>query len=247
MLPPRAAVGGSHHVHTPHHPQVDCCLTTGELHQLMVDAGVPHLPHQALPAAGVSASPSTLSEMLAPPGLPSSCGGGRGDDACAMDVDGVAADAGAHSGGGDPGWVRGAAAVSASAHVAGSFARPGDIAAQTAGARVLVAGAVAQPSKAVLQQGTEAAVLQPEVDAAALRRGDAAATTAPPWPSGSGGYAEFVARAAARDAFGVELPPGPLPLRTLRNADLREATVAHPVTGAPLLRVALAYGFRNIQ
>ncbi len=61
----------------------------------------------------------------------------------------------------------------------------------------------------------------------------------------AGGYLEYVFRAAARELFGADVPPGPLPLRALRNADLRE--VALEVDGRPALRFAAAYGFRNIQ
>jgi hypothetical protein len=61
----------------------------------------------------------------------------------------------------------------------------------------------------------------------------------------AGGYLEYVFRAAARELFGADVPPGPLPLRPLRNADLREVTLE--VDGRPALRFAAAYGFRNIQ
>jgi iron only hydrogenase large subunit-like protein len=64
-------------------------------------------------------------------------------------------------------------------------------------------------------------------------------------PGGSGGYLEYVFRRAAAELYGVEIPPGPLPLRTLRNADLREACLE--VDGRTVLRFAAAYGFRNIQ
>ncbi|EFJ42789.1 hypothetical protein VOLCADRAFT_66610 [Volvox carteri f. nagariensis] len=64
-----------------------------------------------------------------------------------------------------------------------------------------------------------------------------------PHGSSSGGYADFVFRTAARELWGVEVPPGPLPWRTRRNADLQ------PRVGAPgqSLVVARVYGFRNIQ
>ena len=52
-------------------------------------------------------------------------------------------------------------------------------------------------------------------------------------------------RAAARELFGAEVPAGPLPLRALRNPDLRELVLE--VDGRPALRFATAYGFRNIQ
>lgn len=39
--------------------------------------------------------------------------------------------------------------------------------------------------------------------------------------SSSGGYSDFVFRAAARELAGVELPAGPLPWRALRNADFQ--------------------------
>lgn len=68
-----------------------------------------------------------------------------------------------------------------------------------------------------------------------------------PASSGSGGYLEYVFRAAARQLFGRQLPAGPLAMRVGRNADLREVTLEAPGGGPPLLRFAAAYGFRNIQ
>ncbi|CAI5971717.1 unnamed protein product [Closterium sp. NIES-65] len=62
---------------------------------------------------------------------------------------------------------------------------------------------------------------------------------------GSGGYAEAVLRYAALELFGVHVPLGPLEWQAVRNADMRECSVA--VDGQPVLRVACAYGFRNIQ
>ncbi len=61
----------------------------------------------------------------------------------------------------------------------------------------------------------------------------------------AGGYLEHVFRTTAREVFGVEVPHGPLPLRTLRNADFQEVELT--VAGRPVLRFAAAYGFRNIQ
>ena len=52
-------------------------------------------------------------------------------------------------------------------------------------------------------------------------------------------------RYAARELFGVDVPSGQLPLRSVRNADFKE--VCLEVGGAPALRFASAYGFRNIQ
>ncbi|CAI7835049.1 unnamed protein product, partial [Closterium sp. NIES-53] len=62
---------------------------------------------------------------------------------------------------------------------------------------------------------------------------------------GSGGYAEAVLRYAALELFGVHVPPGPLEWQQVRNADMRECSVA--VDRQHVLRVACAYGFRNIQ
>ncbi|CAI5507575.1 unnamed protein product [Closterium sp. Naga37s-1] len=62
---------------------------------------------------------------------------------------------------------------------------------------------------------------------------------------GSGGYAEAILRYAALELFGVHVPPGALEWQAVRNADMRECSVA--VDGQPVLRVACAYGFRNIQ
>ena len=41
------------------------------------------------------------------------------------------------------------------------------------------------------------------------------------------------------------MPPGPLPLRAVRNQDFREVSLE--VEGRPVLRFAAVYGFRNIQ
>ncbi|GIL48012.1 hypothetical protein Vafri_4733 [Volvox africanus] len=94
-----------------------------------------------------------------------------------------------------------------------------------------------------------------------------------PHGSSSGGYADFVFRTAAREVFGIEVPPGPLPWRTRRNADLQELSLSDVITtsggggggggggatlppfgsgqvqqaSSPSLVVARVYGFRNIQ
>mmetsp|Transcript_14850 Transcript_14850/g.37709 ORF Transcript_14850/g.37709 Transcript_14850/m.37709 type:complete len:497 (+) Transcript_14850:227-1717(+) len=65
------------------------------------------------------------------------------------------------------------------------------------------------------------------------------------WPGGSGGYVDFVFRVAAQELFGVQVAPGPLPYKTLRNADFKEVVLT--VNDQAVLRFATAYGFRNIQ
>lgn len=55
----------------------------------------------------------------------------------------------------------------------------------------------------------------------------------------------YIFRVAAAQLFGRELGLGPLPMRVLRNADFQEVSLE--VDGRPVLRFALAYGFRNIQ
>lgn len=65
------------------------------------------------------------------------------------------------------------------------------------------------------------------------------------WPGGSGGYVDFVFRVAAQELFGVQVAPGPLPYKTLRNADFKEVVLT--VNDEAVLRFATAYGFRNIQ
>ncbi|DBA92266.1 TPA: hypothetical protein ACH3X2_003700 [Trebouxia sp. C0005] len=62
---------------------------------------------------------------------------------------------------------------------------------------------------------------------------------------GSGGYLEFIFRTAAQQLFNRQLPPGPLPMKTLRNADFTEISL--DLEGRTVLRFAAAYGFRNIQ
>lgn len=46
--------------------------------------------------------------------------------------------------------------------------------------------------------------------------------------SGSGGYLEHVFRAAALQLHGIQVPPGPLQMRTVRNQDFREVELADP-------------------
>ncbi|KAF5839180.1 iron hydrogenase [Dunaliella salina] len=65
-------------------------------------------------------------------------------------------------------------------------------------------------------------------------------------PGGSGGYMDFVIRTAALELFGRSFPPGPLPIRTLRNSDFQEVLLEDEA-GKVLLRCAIANGFRNIQ
>ncbi|KAK3089490.1 hypothetical protein FSP39_004011 [Pinctada imbricata] len=60
---------------------------------------------------------------------------------------------------------------------------------------------------------------------------------------GSGGYLEHVMRFAASQILGH--PVDRLQYKTLRNQDFQEVTVE--VSGKPPLKMALAYGFRNIQ
>lgn len=64
-------------------------------------------------------------------------------------------------------------------------------------------------------------------------------------PGASGGTAEFVFRVAAKELFGVNVPPGPLPWVQGKNSDLHELTLDH--SGSTVLRFCRAYGFRNIQ
>ena len=62
----------------------------------------------------------------------------------------------------------------------------------------------------------------------------------------SGGYLDFVFRECAHRLKGERLPPGPLPLKVVRNTDFQEISL-YDGSGQPLLCFALAYGFRNIQ
>ena len=62
---------------------------------------------------------------------------------------------------------------------------------------------------------------------------------------GSGGYLDYVARVAARDILGMDLPNTPLPMKQGRNADFRYLVLERE--GYPSLKFAYAYGFRNIQ
>jgi hypothetical protein len=79
----------------------------------------------------------------------------------------------------------------------------------------------------------------------------------------SGGYADFIFTAAAAELYGADIAAvaagdgenshvssssssGKLPWKVLRNADMQELQLLDPA-GRPLLRFAIAYGFRNIQ
>ncbi|RKP22594.1 iron hydrogenase [Syncephalis pseudoplumigaleata] len=67
---------------------------------------------------------------------------------------------------------------------------------------------------------------------------------------GSGGYLEYIMRYAARALYGLDhvdvAAEQGVTIRTVRNADYREVTL-QDAQGAPLLRFAAVYGFRNIQ
>ena len=56
---------------------------------------------------------------------------------------------------------------------------------------------------------------------------------------------EFIFRTAAEQLFNRQVPPGPLQMKTLRNADFKEVSLV--INGQTVLRFAAAYGFRNIQ
>lgn len=60
---------------------------------------------------------------------------------------------------------------------------------------------------------------------------------------GSGGYLEHIMKYSVQQILGEN--SGPLQYKTLRNQDFQEVTVE--VEGHPPLKMALAYGFRNIQ
>lgn len=65
--------------------------------------------------------------------------------------------------------------------------------------------------------------------------------------SGSGGYAEFVLRNAAKELFGVSLPKGPLiTKKASKSGDLKTVTVSNK-DGTEELQFATAYGFRCLQ
>ncbi|XP_053378942.1 cytosolic Fe-S cluster assembly factor narfl-like [Mercenaria mercenaria] len=60
---------------------------------------------------------------------------------------------------------------------------------------------------------------------------------------GSGGYLEHIARYAAEEILGFTVES--LKYKTLRNQDFQEVTIE--TEGKPPIKMALAYGFRNIQ
>lgn len=67
---------------------------------------------------------------------------------------------------------------------------------------------------------------------------------AAPFVSSSGGYAEYVFRRAAAELFNAPVH-GVIEWVPMRNQDMREATLT--INNEVVLRVAVAYGFRNIQ
>lgn len=66
-----------------------------------------------------------------------------------------------------------------------------------------------------------------------------------PAGSGSGGYAEHVLRYAAKELYGVRLED--IVFKPVKNSDMREAVLELQSGEPPVLRVAIANGFRNIQ
>eukprot|EP00210_Caulerpa_lentillifera_P006241 g5962.t1 len=62
----------------------------------------------------------------------------------------------------------------------------------------------------------------------------------------SGGLLEYIYRRAARSLFQRDIPPGPLPLKALRNQNFQEVCLEDE-NGEVLLKFAYVYGFRNIQ
>lgn len=65
--------------------------------------------------------------------------------------------------------------------------------------------------------------------------------------SGSGGYADYVLRNAAKELLGVTLPAGPLNMeKASKSGDLQSITLSDD-RGSKSLCFALAYGFRSLQ
>lgn len=64
-----------------------------------------------------------------------------------------------------------------------------------------------------------------------------------PTGSGSGGYAEHIFRYTVRELYGTEVAE--VNFQSAKNSDMKEAVYEH--NGEPVLRVAIANGFRNIQ
>lgn len=61
----------------------------------------------------------------------------------------------------------------------------------------------------------------------------------------SNGYSEFLFRKAAKELFDVDLTSKELEYKQCRNKDFNEVTLE--IHGIPVMKFALAYGFRNIQ
>ncbi|GAX82236.1 hypothetical protein CEUSTIGMA_g9664.t1 [Chlamydomonas eustigma] len=178
-------------VHEGKVPEVDCCLTTSEVHKLLSEDGINHLDQ--IPLHPKSESAKALAA-----------------------------------------WLQGAlhvndkltrcSAEEASSHMCDSSSNCGC---------TYQGASTAQPMDVDSVNGD--ALLQ------------AGRMFESPGAGGSGGYMEFVFRCAAKQLFGIDVPPGPLKMASVRNADFQEVILQSPADGSTLLRFALAYGFRNIQ
>jgi iron only hydrogenase large subunit-like protein len=61
----------------------------------------------------------------------------------------------------------------------------------------------------------------------------------------SNGYTEFIFKKAAKELFGVDMHSDKLEYKQCRNKDFNEVSLE--IHGIPVMKFALAYGFRNIQ
>ena len=61
----------------------------------------------------------------------------------------------------------------------------------------------------------------------------------------SNGYTEYIFIRAAKELFGVSLNSNDLEYKQVRNKDFKEVSLK--IYGLPVMKFALAYGFRNIQ
>ncbi|CAI2365516.1 unnamed protein product [Moneuplotes crassus] len=61
----------------------------------------------------------------------------------------------------------------------------------------------------------------------------------------SNGYSEYIFIRAAKELYGVDLTSDDLAYKQVRNKDFQEVVLE--VMGLPVMKFALAYGFRNIQ
>ena len=228
-------------------PEVDCCLTTGEIQQLLDE----HVQGQL---SAVAASPLDMLAQLLPGLRHAALAAMLDEPAAAMEVDqpfcngnGSSSQGnGFHGGlellGGDSQGkqiqqqqsVQGLDQHKTQQQASTQEGGEGDQEMEEQQQHQQGQGLLQQLQQ---QQDEERGVLQQQEEEMLLHSR----------PGSSGGYMDFIFRVAAWQLFGVQLPgKGLVATKQLRNADFQELLLQDD-QGKTLLRFASAYGFRNIQ